>query len=228
MNLVRDTEAVYPANQKTAALAELLGKILGSVKAGNQIMNELISLGEEASDQNIRDRLRLTLDEANESTDRIPGATAKQTQRLRAAWNLTQELYFTKLQKGKVVDDPSIAAEAFQSMSWQPVEQFAVLSLDCKHRILSRQIISSGTATETLAHPKEIFSAVLRSGGTRCVVAHNHPSGSLDASKEDLVLTKRLLEGSKTLAIPIMDHLIVSRGKFVSIRQTSDLWSAYP
>ena len=119
MNLVRDTEAVYLANPKTA-LAELIGEILGSAKAGRQIMDELIPSGEEASAQNIADRLRLTLDEANESTDRIPGATAKQTRRLKAAWNSTRGLYFTKLQEGKIVGDPSIAAEAFQSISWQP------------------------------------------------------------------------------------------------------------
>ena len=226
MSVVQDTEAVYPRSRKTAAFAELIGDILGSAKAGRQIMNKLIPLGEDPTDKNIRDRLRLTLIESNESTDKIPGATAKQTARLKAAWSLTQGLYFAKLQEGKVVDDPSIAAEAFQAMSWQPVEQFAVLSLDCKHRILSSSIISSGTATETLAHPRDIFGAVMRSGGTRCIVGHNHPSGSLDASKEDLVLTKQLLECSKALGIPILDHLIVARGEFASIRQTYGLWTA--
>lgn len=222
MNRVTDSEMGYSASRKTAALAELVGDILGSPAAGQRVMSKLVLPGEDATSQNIKDRLRLAL-----SSGQISGATAKQANRLKAALKLTEQLYFAELPVGKVIDDPSIAAEAFQTMGWQPVEQFAVLSLDCHHRILSSSIISSGTTTETLAHPRDIFGAVMRSGGTRCIVGHNHPSGSLEPSKEDIELTKQLLEGSKTLAIPILDHLIVAHGAYASIRQITDLWAKH-
>lgn len=223
MNKVNDSnEMTYAGSHKTAVLAELIGDILGSPAAGKQIMHELIPAEEEATARNITDRLRLAL---GTSIHRIPGATAKQTQRLQAAWQLTKQLYFAELQEGKIVDDPSIAAKAFQSISWQPMEQFTVLSLDCKNRILSCTTISSGTATETLAHPRDVFSGVLRADGVRCIVAHNHPSGALEASPEDVALTRQLLECGKVLGIPLVDHLIVSRGKFASMRQTTTLWT---
>ena len=58
------------------------------------------------------------------------------------------------------------------------------------------------------------------------MVGHNHPSGSVEPSGEDLTLTQQLLEGGELLGIPVLDHLIVSGGEFRSIRQTSGLWAA--
>lgn len=221
MNTANDSEASYSAGCKEA-LEDLIREILGSSAAAKRVMSKLVSASEDATSQNIRDRLRLAL-----SSGQIPGVTPNQARRLRAMWQLVEQLYFPEIPVGKIVDDPSVAAEAFQSMGWRHIEQFSVLSLDCKHRILSRAFISSGTATETLAHPRDIFSAVMRSGGTRCIIAHNHPSGSLEPSKEDIELTKQLLDGSKTLAIPILDHLIIVRGAYASIRQITDLWTKY-
>ena len=108
---------------------------------------------------------------------------------------------------------------------WQNRERFAVLLLDVKHRIIGSKVISIGTATETLAHPREIFHEVIKRGATRLVIAHNHPSGSLEPSPEDISLTRQLLQGSHLLGIPLLDHLILGNGDFSSIRQATDLWS---
>jgi DNA repair protein RadC len=102
------------------------------------------------------------------------------------------------------------------------------LLLDIKHRLLSTQVISIGTATETIAHPRDIFREVIRQGATRVIVAHNHPSGQLEPSTEDIVLTRQLLSGAQLLGIPLLDHLILGNGNFSSLRQTTDLWSDHP
>lgn len=125
-----------------------------------------------------------------------------------------------------VVDDPSVAAAALgHELMWQSQERFAVLLLDVKHRIIGSKVISIGTATETLAHPREIFREVIKRGATRVIVAHNHPSGSLEPSKEDIILTRQLLKGAHLLGIPLLDHLILGNGDYASIRQRSDLWN---
>jgi DNA repair protein RadC len=111
---------------------------------------------------------------------------------------------------------------------WQNKERFAVLLLDVKHRLLATQVISVGTATETIAHPRDIFREVIRQGATRVIVAHNHPSGSVEPSPEDLQLTRQLLAGAQFLSIPLLDHLILGQGNFLSLRQTTDLWQDYP
>lgn len=100
-----------------------------------------------------------------------------------------------------------------------------MLLLDVKHRIIGSKVISVGTATETIAHPRDIFREVIKRGATRVIVAHNHPSGSLEPSQEDISLTRQLLKGSQILGIPLLDHLILGNGDWSSIRQNSDLWN---
>ncbi len=94
--------------------------------------------------------------------------------------------------------------------------------------LISTEIISIGTATETLADPKEIFAAVLKAGGVRCLVAHNHPSGCTEPSPQDLDLTCLLLRVGQLMGIPILDHLILAQGQFCSLRQTTTLWGQFP
>jgi DNA repair protein RadC len=100
--------------------------------------------------------------------------------------------------------------------------------LDVKNRLLGTKVITVGTATETLIHPREIFREVIKQGATRLIVAHNHPSGSLEPSPEDIKLTELLLQGAQYLQIPVLDHLILGNGEHQSLRQITDLWDRYP
>ena len=128
-----------------------------------------------------------------------------------------------------IVDDPAIAAAALShDLMWQSQERFAIVLLDIRHRLLGTKVITIGTATETLAHPREIFKEVIRHGGVRCIVAHNHPSGNLDPSPEDLSLTRQLLQGAQILGMPVLDHLIIGNGDYRSLRQTTQLWQETP
>ncbi|MGB3612285.1 MAG: DNA repair protein RadC [Elainellaceae cyanobacterium] len=155
----------------------------------------------------------------------IPGIGEAKASTILAAIELGRRVLHTRPPMGTVIDDPAIAAAILSNdLMWQPEERFAVLLLDVKHRVLGSQIISVGTATETLAHPRDIFRAVIRHGATRVVVAHNHPSGSVDPSADDLALTRQLLSGADILGIPLLDHLILGNGNFVSLRQKTDLW----
>lgn len=154
------------------------------------------------------------------------GFSETQARRFCALVEIIKRCYVSAPALKTVVDDPSVAASAvMMELGWAPVEKFAVLFLDIKHAIVGKKIISSGTATETLAHPREIFGAAMRAGASRVVVAHNHPSGSLDPSSDDLALTKRLLECAKFMDMPVLDHLIIGNGEYVSLRQTTALWA---
>jgi DNA repair protein RadC len=111
---------------------------------------------------------------------------------------------------------------------WQRTERFAVLLLDIKNRLLGSQVITIGTATETLIHPREIFREAIKQGANRLIVAHNHPSGELEPSMEDIKTTEKLLKGGQFLGIPLLDHLILGNGNYQSIRQLSELWNQFP
>ena len=128
-----------------------------------------------------------------------------------------------------IIDSPNVAAAAFShELMWQSQERFAVLLLDTKNCLISTQVITIGIATETLIHPRELFREAIRQSATNIIIAHNHPSGNLEPSIEDLNLTEQLLQCAKIVGIPILDHLIIGNGNFRSIRQNCNLWEEYP
>ena len=146
-----------------------------------------------------------------------------------AAVELGKRVFHPKPEKRTVIDDPAVAVAALsQDLMWRSQECFAIALLDVKHRLLGTQVVTIGTATETLAHPRDVFKAAIHRGATRIIVAHNHPSGSLIASQADLDLTRQLLKAADILGIPLLDHLILGNGDFVSLRQTTDLWAKEP
>lgn len=91
------------------------------------------------------------------------------------------------------------------------VEKFWVLSLNRKNRLIKCGEITSGTATMTLAHPREVFRAALAASATAVICAHNHPSGDPAPSAADIQVTRQLREAARTVDIELLDHIIVGR-----------------
>jgi DNA repair protein RadC len=159
----------------------------------------------------------------------IPGIGPAKATTILAAIELGKRAFQSRPLERTVIDDPSVAAAALSNdLMWQAQERFAVVLLDTKHRLIGTQVISIGTATETLAHPRDIFREVIRQGATRAIVAHNHPSGIVEPSAEDISLTRQLLAGAQFLGIPLLDHLILGNGDFLSLRQATTLWEELP
>ncbi|QDU66332.1 hypothetical protein Pla86_14010 [Planctomycetes bacterium Pla86] len=101
----------------------------------------------------------------------------------------------------------------------RPTEEFWVLLLDGRHRVLGLAQVTVGTLTASLVHPREVFGPAIRLGAAGLIVAHNHPSGDPEPSTEDLEVTRRLLEVGKLVGIPLLDHLVMGDGSFVSLRR---------
>lgn len=102
-------------------------------------------------------------------------------------------------------------------------EHFVVLYLNTLRQLLEARVISIGTISATLVHPREVFSPVLSLGASSIVVAHNHPSGNLDPSAEDTALTRRLRQAGDILGIELADHLIVSESSYYSFKEMGRL-----
>lgn len=98
-------------------------------------------------------------------------------------------------------------------------EHFVVFYLDTRNQEIKRDIVSIGTLNYNLVHPREVFEPAVRNLAASVIVAHNHPSGCLEPSDEDLSLTKRLSQGGKLLGIELLDHVIVTREGFMSFKQ---------
>jgi len=91
------------------------------------------------------------------------------------------------------------------------VEKFWVLVLNRKNRLIKCCEVTSGTATSALAHPREVFRAVIREAGTAVVCVHNHPSGDPTPSAADMQITRQLREAAKAVDIDLLDHVICGR-----------------
>jgi DNA repair protein RadC len=100
-------------------------------------------------------------------------------------------------------------------------EYFICLSLDCVGRIISRRTVTIGLLNATLVHPREVFAGPLKDRAAAVIVAHNHPSGSVEPSQEDIKTTQQLVAAGQILGIPLWDHLIVTRDGLFSFRKQS-------
>ncbi|MEM9121126.1 MAG: DNA repair protein RadC [Cyanobacteria bacterium P01_F01_bin.56] len=222
----RPRERLLTHGAKTLATAELIAILLGTGQGPGKL--SAVGLGQyilQCLGAHQRDAMSVMRDVAPRELMEIPGVGPAKATSILAAIELGKRVLQSRPPEQTVVDDPSVAAAALShELMWQSQERFAVLFLDVQHRILGMKVITIGTATETLAHPRDIFREVLKQGATRIVVAHNHPSGSLNPSEEDIHLTRQLLEAANILGVPILDHLILGNGDFSSLRQTTALW----
>lgn len=109
--------------------------------------------------------------------------------------------------------------EELRDVRGEKKEHFVVFYLDTRNQEIKRDIVSIGTLNYNLVHPREVFEPAVKNLAASVIVAHNHPSGCLEPSDEDLALTKRLSQAGKLLGIELLDHVIVTKEGFMSFKQ---------
>lgn len=97
------------------------------------------------------------------------------------------------------------------------IEQFKVLLTNRANKVLGIVEISTGGISGTVADPKVIFAAALKAGACGIILAHNHPSGNLTPSQQDIELTRRMRDGGKLLEIQLLDHIILTTESYYSM-----------
>lgn len=97
------------------------------------------------------------------------------------------------------------------------------IGLDSRSRVVYVELVSLGTLDETLIHPREVFRNAIVKGASRVALAHNHPSGEVQPSEADIVVTERLVEAGKILGIALIDHVIVTEDQFHSLKATNQM-----
>jgi len=95
-------------------------------------------------------------------------------------------------------------------------EQFLVCGLDAKHHIIGINIVSIGSLTLSIVHPREVFKPLILMNAAAFLCAHNHPSSDPTPSQEDRLLTQRLRQGAELLGITLLDHLVLGEDRYVS------------
>jgi DNA repair protein RadC len=100
--------------------------------------------------------------------------------------------------------------EHLDKIKFEEKESFFVATLDSSHKLINFHIVSTGLLNRTLVHPREVFRVAISDNAAHIIIGHNHPSGDLTPSEEDLAVTKRLKQAGGIIGISVMDHLIVS------------------
>ena len=93
-------------------------------------------------------------------------------------------------------------------------EEFHVLILDNKHRVIHEKMITLGTLNQSLIHPREIFAPAIELRAASIILVHSHPSGDVRPSNQDIEITKRLSEVGKLVGISVLDHVIIGDDYF--------------
>ena len=105
---------------------------------------------------------------------------------------------------------------ALAEYSCKNQEHFLLITLDGASKIINKRVIFVGTLNQSLVHPREIFKPAISDNSAGIIIAHNHPSGTLEASRADIQITQRLKEVSKLIGIELLDHVIISKNGYYS------------
>lgn len=194
-------------------MAILLGtgtKKLNALELASKVLDEI------ESQNNFND---ITLDELM----KIDGIKLSKGATIIAAIELVKRLNIRQSTKEHYkVDSPRSLAEIFMhKLSGELREYFYIILLNTKNTIISAEEISIGTLSSSLVHPREVFKPAVKKSAKSIILLHNHPSGDVTPSNEDIKLTLRLEQAGKLLGIEVLDHLIIGDGKYLSFKEKS-------
>lgn len=133
------------------------------------------------------------------------------------------------LELGRRYQKPSLAGASFCSSQdvaafYQPrmkdlkKETFRCALLDTKNKIIREEVVSIGSLSASIVHPRDTFKAAIRESAAAVIFIHNHPSGDIRPSQEDILLTRRLIQAGDVLGIKVLDHIIIGDGQHFSFR----------
>jgi len=152
----------------------------------------------------------------------VPGIGKARAARLVAAIELGRRLAAQTAEPIPELRSPFHALSVFKPwIGSQEHENFAIIYLNTRNQVIDREILYKGSLNTSLVRTVEVFRGAARRNCASIMVAHNHPSGNPHPSKEDLALTRRLVEAGKLLEVEVLDHLIVTpTSRYTSLRET--------
>lgn len=187
----------------------------------SDLMGELLGLSAEAVADSLAKYDLRTLATLTESELKQAGLTSTRARRLCSAFELARR-YSTgkRLPRGETFLHPRQIFEAFHlRLRDERREKFIVVLLDARHRIIREEVISIGSLTASIVHPREVFAPAVRASAGAMVLIHNHPSGEPFPSEDDIAVTRRLEKASDLLGIRILDHIVIGDGEYASFKE---------
>ncbi|SMB92142.1 DNA replication and repair protein RadC [Desulfonispora thiosulfatigenes DSM 11270] len=121
--------------------------------------------------------------------------------------------------KPTIKSPEDVANLLMEKMRYLDREHFKVILLNTKGQVIKCETISIGTLNSSLVHPRELFKIAIRRSAASIILVHNHPSGDTSPSREDIQVTKKIMEAGKLLDIKVLDHIIIGDKSFLSLKE---------
>ncbi len=211
----RPREKLIRKGAEQLSAAELIGILIGTgsgIKSAVDIGKEML---------NRFSGLEILADASIQELMDIDGIGKAKAAVLKAAFELSRQMQEEIAQQKCIFfRRPADVANIFMTrMGYLKQEVFAIALLDSANRFLGSNQITIGTLNSALVHPREVFRHAIKNSAAQIILIHNHPSGQLKPSQEDLQITNQLVGAGKILDIPVADHLIVTRDGYLSLRE---------
>lgn len=205
-------ERLIQQGEKSLSNSELLAILINTGRQGyssidiaNDIMNQYGSL---------KELKHLSIDDLI----KIKGFGVYKAVTLKAAFELGERMNARcTLEKVKIKSPQDVADMMMSKMKDLTQEHFVALFLNSKNIVIKEETIYKGTLNSSVIHPREVFNAAIRASSNSIIVVHNHPSGDVTPSNEDIATTIRLKECGHILGIDLLDHIIIGDQKFTSL-----------
>ncbi len=207
--LDRPREKLTARGAEALSDAELLAVIIGKGVSGRDVL-QVASEVERAIGKVPLDRVSLA------ELTKIKGMGLAKAAQIIAAFELARRHILKERVKITAADD---VLPFVQGIRDKRQEYFVCLSLNGAHEVIENRVVTVGLLDSSQVHPREVFADPLVDRAAAVIFAHNHPSGSLSPSSEDIALTRRLVKVGTLLGIKVLDHLIVTKRSYLSFKQ---------
>lgn len=204
-------EKLYSLGAKSLTVAELVAVLLGTGTRKEEVMSMAQRILREYGEKALVSEL--SPKKFAELVD-IPIGKASQ---IVAALEIGRRFFSEKYGKPAYIKTPNQAYKHLKVISYGKKEQLRALYLNSRYQIIHDEIISVGSLTSNIVHPREVYQPAIEQGAIAVLIAHNHPSGSLEPTEADIETTRQLLNAGRVLGVELIDHLVVTSSGYQSI-----------
>jgi len=210
-------ERFGPENLTEAELLAIIIRTGTREKSALQLAEEVLKLARYP-----KDGLLGLYDVSVEELQRISGIGKVKAVKLKCLTELSRRISMAKAKEGLCFNcSGQVAAYFMELLRHRETECVVLVCLDAKGQVISERKLSEGSVTMSLISPREIFLAALESRAVNILLVHNHPSGDPTPSGSDKVLTAHVREAGEKMGIPLLDHIVIGDGNYVSFKEAA-------
>lgn len=168
--------------------------------------------------------LRVLAEAGVEELSKFKGVGQAKAAQIKAAVELGRRVIQAAGQSRQQIKSPhDVARLLVDEMRFLDREHFRVICLNTKNYVLSIDEVSVGSLNSSIVHPRELFKKAIMRSAAGVILIHNHPSGDPAPSREDLDVTRRIVEAGRILGIEVLDHVIIGDGRYISLKEQGSL-----